>query len=374
MSVTSVPKRVVQELWVVAGGRCEHEGCNKPLWYDIATKKDCNASYVAHIIADAPDGPRGDPVLSPLKCKDIANLMLMCGTHHNMIDHGDLTYYTVDRLTLMKQAHEKCIEFLTGHSDVRESHVGIYTPNVGDHMPRVSIDDALKAMFPQFIPAERTPILISTTNSVIKDHDEAFWLIEREQLKQKLDVEVKRRISDGSIKHLSIFAFGAQPLLIELGHQLSDIPSAEVYQKHRDPDTWAWQEETSPNAYHVIPPQNICATVALNLSLSGTITNDRITNVVGKDASIWTMTVDRPYNDYLQCKRQLVLFRSAMRSLYDEIKRTHGQKNKIHVFPACPVAAAIEIGRTRMPKADLPLVLYDQNNKHKSFIKAFEIE
>ena len=48
-------------LWAISGGRCEYEGCNTPLYMDILTKKKYNKAYIAHIVADSLDGPRGDP-------------------------------------------------------------------------------------------------------------------------------------------------------------------------------------------------------------------------------------------------------------------------------------------------------------------------
>ena len=38
-----------------------------------------------------------------------------------------------------------------------------------------------------------------------------------------------------------------------------------------------------------------------------------------------------------------------------------------------PVAAAIEFGRVWMPKADLPLLIYDQNSAVGGFQKAISI-
>ena len=38
--------------------------------------------------------------------------------------------------------------------------------------------------------------------------------------------------------------------------------------------------------------------VALNLSLSATIDNERIINVLGTDTSIWTVTIPKPDNDF----------------------------------------------------------------------------
>ena len=38
-----------------------------------------------------------------------------------------------------------------------------------------------------------------------------------------------------------------------------------------------------------------------------------------------------------------------------------------------PVACAVELGRVRMPKADMPWIVFDQNNKMGRFIKALKV-
>ena len=45
------------------------------------------------------------------------------------------------------------------------------------------------------------------------------------------------------------------------------------------------------------------------------------------------------------------------------IKAAHGEQATINVFPAPLVAAAVEVGRVWMPKANLPFVIYDQNRR-----------
>jgi hypothetical protein len=45
----------------------------------------------------------------------------------------------------------------------------------------------------------------------------------------------------------------------------------------------------------------------------------------------------------------------------------------LHIFPALPVSAAVDVGRVWMPKADLPLIIYDQNRKLNGFIRTFAI-
>lgn len=374
MSKTKIPPKVIQTLWVVAGGRCEFDGCNQPLWYDILTKKGCNSAYIAHIIADEPGGPRGDAVLSKQKCKDIDNLMLVCDTHHRMIDNREnVSTYTVEVLTHMKKVHEQRVEYLTSLKNKNLTHIVFYTPNTGSNILHINPEHAIDAVLPEYYPAEKTPIELSCSNSAYTDDENKFWEYEREQLIKKYQNRVKSSIESGEIKHLSVFALAPQPLLIELGRQISDIQPAVIYQKHREPDTWKWLEEPNAFDYLIEEPESIYPTVALNLSLSGKIDNGRITSVLGSNTSIWTITIENPNNDFIKNQTRISLFREKMRYVFNRIKAVHGQNSKLHIFPACPISISIEIGRVWMPKADLPMKLYDQNNKHNKFIYTFDI-
>ena len=80
---------------------------------DILTKKKYNSAYIAHIVADKPDGPRGDTVRSKLLCDDISNLMLLCNEHHNLIDKVDVEGHPESRLLVMKHQHEERIRRIT---------------------------------------------------------------------------------------------------------------------------------------------------------------------------------------------------------------------------------------------------------------------
>jgi len=62
-----------------------------------------------------------------------------------------------------------------------------------------------------------------------------------------------------------------------------------------------------------------------------------------------------------------------MRELFNKIKLIHGQESIIHIFPAASISIAVELGRVWMPKADLPMYLYDENNNNGRFQFAFSI-
>jgi hypothetical protein len=333
---------------------------------------DMNSAYIAHIIADSPAGPRGDTVLSPLLASDLSNLMLLCDVHHRLVDRDDVAGHPADRLQRMKQQHETRIELLTSLHEDRKSHVILYGANIGDHRAQISATGAIQAMTPDRYPADTLTIRLGLGNSPFTDAEEIAWAIERESLARQFADQVKPRLMTGDGHHFSVFGLAPQPLLMDLGRLLSDIPAAEVYQLHREPQGWRWQEHPQDFRYDVRPPDTRHKCVALNLSLSATIADARIAEVLQHDHSVWTLTVPAPGNDFLKSKLQLLGFREAFRSLLNRIKAEHGEDAVIHVFPAVPVSVAVEIGRVWMPKADLPLRIYDQNRKRGGFVHALD--
>ncbi len=374
MSITNVPEKVKIRLWGKSAGRCQYKGCNKALYIDSVTKAEFNTAYIAHIIADSPKGPRGDDVLSEQLKSNISNLMLMCDEHHRLIDRGDLEGHPIELLQDMKKDHESRIEMLASLNSDAQSHIVLYGANIGEHTAPISFDKVVSALLPDKYPAEKPAIEIGFKNSSFYDSEEIYWVMEKENLNRQFKEHVVPKLKSGNITHLSVFALAPQPLLMELGRLLSDIHVADVYQLHREPPTWEWEEkDTDTFEYEVRKPNTTGDIVAINLSLSATINNERITNIIGEDSSIWTVTIDNPNNDFLQNKEQLSLFRETFRKLLNEIKATHGEDAEINIFPAVPVAVAVEIGRVWMPKADLSMIIYDQNYKERKFIKTLII-
>ncbi len=372
MSVTYIPERIKLQLWGKTAGRCEYEGCNQALWLDSLTKVEFNSAYLAHIIADRPDGPRGDPVLSEQLKRDPANLMLLCDVHHRLIDHEDVAGHSVERLRWMKASHEARIELLSGIGPDKQSHVLLYGANIGAHSSNISLAKAAEAMVPDWYPAESRAIELGFANSSFTDRDPAFWELEAVHLRRLITQQVRSRLSNGLVNHLSIFALAPQPLLALLGYLLSDIPAAEVYQLHREPPNWKWREHSEANGFVIEEPETIAGEPALIISLSATINDSRVESVL-ENPTLWKLLHPKPHNDILQSKEQARAFRSAVRRMMDRIKARHGQGATIHVFPAMPVALAVDLGRVIMPKADLPIWLYDENRSQGGFSKAVEL-
>lgn len=110
------------------------------------------------------------------------------------------------------------------------------------------------------------------------------------------------------------------------------------------------------------------------MSLSAKINHQRVKDVLGENVTIWELSVDENFchNDFIKSPEQLSKFRESMRKLIATIKEKHGIA-ELSVFPAIPISCAVEMGRIRMPKADMPWVIYDQNLKAGKFIRALQI-
>jgi hypothetical protein len=375
MAKTKIPDKIQVALWARAGGRCEYRGCNEDLIGDlIAGREDGKFGFIAHIVADSEGGPRGDPVRSPTLARDLKNLMLLCAKHHKSVDVDYLADHSESVLLEMKAEHEDRVAIVIGMAEERAAHVLRFAADIGQRDALVSAQSIFMAMPPDRHPAERRTIDIELVGCAYADHEEAYWTIQQENLRRVFVRKVKERIEQREIRQLSVFALAPQPLLIELGHLLGDIVPVMVHQRYREPPTWRWQPDQPAIAFRIgdySGPADV--TVALKLALSATVADDRIRAVVGENAAIWSLTAESPHNDIMRRPDDLVAFKVHLRRLFDRIKFIHGENAIINVFPALPNSAAVEVGRVRMPKADLPLHIYDQNRSVGSFIPTLKI-
>ncbi len=369
--MASVKTRAI--IWARAAGRCQYPGCNKSLIGDlISGKENANFGFIAHIVAEEPRGPRGNVMRSLQLADEPSNLMLLCYTHHKLIDVDDVEGHSVQRLLDMKSIHETRIGIVTGIDVDRASHVLRYGAKIGAHESPVSLERVRLAMLPDRYPADGGSIGIEILGNAVQDGENKFWDVEPDNLRRQFESQLKPRIASREISHLSVFALGPIPLLIELGRLLCDIVPADVYQLQREPAGWRWAKDAPNIQYQVSRPTSIDGPVALKLALSATITDDRIMAVLGEKTAIWSVTAPNANNDIMRHPNDLAEFRRVMRGLFNEIKTVHGKDALIGVFPAIPVSTAVEVGRVWMPKSDLPLVIYDES-RGRGFVQRLKI-
>ena len=81
----------------------------------------------------------------------------------------------------------------------------------------------------------------------------------------------------------------------------------------------------------------------------------------------------KAHNDAMKRRSDLRKFRQLVRGVLNDIKASCGERETLNLFPVLPVSAAVEVGRVWMPKADLPLDVYDQNRSGGGFVRTIKI-
>lgn len=374
--VTRYIKRDVErELWARAAGRCQFDGCNKLLYKSSITQETVNLAQKAHIYSFSKKGPRGwGPFSVNTKgLNEAVNLMLMCHGCHKKIDQdGEGFRYSAELLIEWKREHEQKIEIVTGIRSDKKTNVILYAANIGSEKSPIDYITCIDAMFPNWYPSTEIPVQLSM-KSELKDSSSVYWQAESEHLFKSYERYIAPLIAQKECKHFSIFALAPQPLLIQLGALLTDKISVETYQPRREPKGWSWQEPQTGFDFIINQPTDFGGEPVLLLSLSDHVSSDRIQRVLGNNTSIWELTISCPNNDFMESVEQLSLYREYLRKLMVDIKKYHGNTEPLHIFPVMPVSCAIELGRIRMPKADMPWIIYDQDFGTKEFVKSIEI-
>lgn len=111
MARTDVPDREARVVYLHSAGRCAL--CGKDLIQPGNSKDDhAYLGKVAHIVADSRQGPRGVSALTDEERDRHHNLILLCGTCHDIIDQQPLTY-SVSGLRAIKADHEERVRLAT---------------------------------------------------------------------------------------------------------------------------------------------------------------------------------------------------------------------------------------------------------------------
>lgn len=104
----AITQKSIKILWSAAGGRCAFPGCWIRLCYHEARgATPYTLGEMAHICGDKLGANRHDPSQSDVERDDYQNLILLCPTHHTLIDRKENeVVYTVAALHEMKTEHE----------------------------------------------------------------------------------------------------------------------------------------------------------------------------------------------------------------------------------------------------------------------------
>jgi hypothetical protein len=107
----AITMKSIKLLWSNAAGRCSFPSCNEKLSVEEAAGvTPYTLGEMAHIKGNRAGSNRYDAMQSELERDSYENLILLCPTHHTLIDRSENEgLYTVEYLHDIKQAHEAFI-------------------------------------------------------------------------------------------------------------------------------------------------------------------------------------------------------------------------------------------------------------------------
>jgi len=341
-----IPTSVRRDLWIAAAGRCEFRGCCKPVNRDFLTQGRCKVGEYAHIIADSPAGARGIPGESERLAADPSNLMLACFDCHARIDRdGRSNEFTAEQLRAMKREHEARIEHIYSATGVVESTPLIMSFPVGAHVPVVEVRDIHYAMLTnsnfKLFPTS-TAIHIDQSNFHLQDNDPDFWRNAQRALTQQYEQRVLPALTTrGGAAHLTIAGFAPIPMLMKLGALVGDKTPAAVLDLPGERWLWDARDACPEPQYTYDVPKTLPREVSAVVSLSG-----RAQHPVGRAVAEFAAVA--PGRGIIRKEVHLQQFRTSFNAFLQHLFAAGARV--VHIHPATPLSASIEIGRLLLPK------------------------
>jgi len=364
-------ERDIHKLIADSGGRCNYPSCGERLIFEYEDGTFVKLLKLCHIIGESPRGPRGDPTKSELMAQDPENIILLCGRHHDIVDNNEREYPVV-RLKQMKNNHIKWVnERLDGLKEAVWTLI-IHSGNVtGTGAPQLDKELIYQDFYGTHIIAETEEIIIDEFLTKTKN-----WL--KANIKQE-DWWQNFKEQDNKPKKFLICSINFIPLVIQLGYLIHDTFSTEIYQFHREENTWKWEvlNETEQDFFLIAAPDiedlNI-QEIALSISVSGTVNDDDIIESVGSSIKIIRISVNEPDRTWLKYKEQLINFQKRFISLIDQSVQQYTNLKEIHLFYAGPTPIAFIIGSSINPTIHPQFILYNYYARETpKYSKVFEI-
>lgn len=361
-------------LWVMAGGRCQLQGCNKYILKHHLTGDVGNFADIAHVVAFNEDGPRGDSEDRPDDINALENLMLLCGGCHRLVDKTRPVDFPVSLLREYKSRHEERIFRQTEAQEDFATTILQLKSRIRGDMVDIPATNVRAAVAPRYAHDPKGCIIDLTAD---ESGGQSFYDSARETITRKVARLYEPGMELESTRHISLFALAPMPLLIHLGTQLSNKVAVDVYQRHRDTDDWVWKELGRPveHEFRLIRAGTNSNNVALLLSLSGTLTLAKLPSAINKSFFIYEITLKSVIPDprYLRLASEVEDFRRVYQEALRFIENKHNSLDTIHLFPAVPAPIAVHCGRDLMPKADPVIRIYDNDTDRGGFNYVFSV-
>ena len=367
--------KVVLELWVKAGGRCEFKDCNKYLLEEEDTGDKARIQNIAHIVGRSIDGPRGNYPLDIGLRNGIDNIMLTCTNHHGLIDKKHLVKkYSVELLREYKKQHEDRIKIFTNQTKENSTTIIKLVGEIRGSYASVPEDQMINSVFES---TGKFPNYIAGKNHVDIDlmklgkSDKSYFSSAFTVIDENMRDFIYPSIKSGQTKHVSLFGFARIPLLVYLGVKIGDKIPTSIYQKQRNAsENWLWDTMADSVMFRLskISAPGMTKKIILLLSISGKIDRSKISKSLLKESTIFEIEPVGAVANRMLLGNPATLknFRKIYQDFFSLCSTEYPRIKKFDLIPATPISISIACGRDLLKEGNPRLRIHDLiNNKYK---------
>lgn len=304
---------------------------------------------VAHIVADSPAATRGDAARSEALAKDERNLMMLCYDCHERVDrNGKANEYSEAELLAMKREHEERIELVYSSTGVRESLAVLMTFPIGPQSPIIDERIVFHAIignsrFKRF-PAAKS-VHIDKSDFDLVDSAPDFWPRAETLMQELFGSRIQPLLTARHAPtHLTVAAFAPIPLLMKLGSLLGDKTDVSVLDLPMNGWLWDTAPGTPAPSFQFSVPASLPREVAVEVCVTSLVSDVQPPHEV----PIVRFEAASPNRGIIRTDAHLDEFRKRCNEFF--VALTAAGARVIHVYPATPLSASVELGRLLLPK------------------------
>ena len=351
-----------RQVWFDAHGRCMFEGCGRDLAVDPTTGQRGNFASLAHNVASSESGPRGVLYLSGRLANDANNILLLCDTHHRLVDVIARADYPASRLSEMRQRF--CRDARGLLDGLSKTPIPVYCLTWPVRQQVISAPSSLQisqALAPIGARLDGQPNILSDNDAVLQSADpNRIWDV----LLTAIDIATDRILMQAQTKgyRAALFAMGLMPALIALGAKIGNKCEITPMLRFRESGLWYWPAIQPRGEFYSVDGlehlSNDEREISLRIALTAApqamdLTARRIgypqVSVAAHSELMGNGALGHPVDGYR--------FRQRMQELLHRLRDRHGVE-RVHLLPCASNAACVFFGQA-FDSYHPELIVYD---------------
>ena len=332
-----------------AHGRCMFEGCGADLTEDPVTHERGNFATLAHNVASSERGTRGVLHLSGELADDPENILLLCDTHHRLVDTIARVDYPASVLSAMRRRFcETAAELLDGLAFEPMPAFGVAWPVHRQRIALPSSRQTARALKPIGARLDGRLQIVNDNELVLRSLEgEVHWDVMAAAVERTAEEVLKQ--AHGERYRAALFAMGLMPALIALGAKLGNKCDITPMLRYRERGQWYWPANEPRGEFYTIegldPLTDSEEEVSLLLGLTEVPEATRST-VESLGMGVVSVVARRHYlgNGALGHPDDGTSFRQRMQELLHRLGNGHGVR-RVHVLPCASNAACVFFGQ-----------------------------